>query len=395
MVYALTVLAKRALKKHNPRIIAITGSVGKTTTKDIIYYSLKDLTDVRASKKSFNSDIGVPLSIFGLNNPYVSPKQWMIVFKNALRQLRGETFPSVLVLEVGAGSPGDISGIAPWLRPDISVFTQLSRDPVHLEFFDSPEDVYQEKKSLAVHTKESGVVLYNGKDPILERLLNEEGIHTDTFNVEERTDTLRSDGIEVSIEGDSVLLKGITGKHFGNMVSIVRKISQYLGYSTAEMFESLEKNFTPTRGRGRLIRGINNAILIDDAYNASPVAVRASLKSFEEFKALKKKIFVFGDMMELGNIEGQAHREVTEYLSFIDMLITVGQRAQQTHDAVPDDIEARHFNTSDEAGKYLKDILQEGDAVLFKGSRHAIKMERAIVQVALPEEREKLVQDYL
>jgi UDP-N-acetylmuramoyl-tripeptide--D-alanyl-D-alanine ligase len=395
LVFFLTLMARVALWKHKPTIIAITGSVGKTTTKDILYCALRDVVDVRASSKSYNSDIGVPLSVFGLDNPYTSLWKWFHVYTQAIAQIISPNFPKVLDLEVGIGAPGDMTNITKWMSPDISIFTQLSPDPVHLEFFDSREDIYQEKKTLATATKQSGVVIYNGSDSILERVLNDVVQQKVAFTLPPFV-RMSKEGTHITIDTHEVLLRDVVAFHFRNAVSISYEVSKTLDVEITEVLASLEKNYQPTPGRARLIKGINETIIIDDAYNASPVAVRASLSSFEKFHTEGRKIFVFGDMMELGDIEDEAHKDIANYINFLDELITVGPRALLTHKASEDkNISAKHFDTSDEAGAYLKKSIHKNDAILFKASRHSIQMERAIVQIALPEEKDKLVQDYL
>lgn len=395
LVALLTLMSRIALAKHKPQIIAITGSVGKTTTKDILYYALTDVVDVRASSKSYNSDIGVPLSVFGLDNPYTSLGKWMAVYASAIKQIFSKDFPDVLVLEVGIGAPGDMLVITKWLTPDISIFTQLSPDPVHLEFFNSREDIYSEKKTLATATRQDGVVIYNGDDLILERVLGDIQQQKVAFQIPSLV-RMSPEGTHITIDGSDVVLKGALAFHLRNAVSIVYEVAKIIGVEVSNVWASLENNFIATQGRAQLIHGINDSIIIDDAYNASPVAVRASLSSFEKLNTEGRKIFVFGDMMELGDIEESAHREIAQYINFVDELITVGPRAWWTHDeAQQKDVATKHFDTSDQAGEYLKKHLQTGDAVLFKASRHSIKMERAIVQIALPDERDKLVQDYL
>ncbi len=388
--------AKQMLNKHSPIVIAITGSVGKTTTKDILYAGLVGITDVRAAKKSFNSEIGVPLAIMDLSNPGLHPIRWIKTLILGVKQvIFDKDFPELLVLEVGAGAPGDIEGIAQWICPDISVFTALAKTPVHIEFFDSKEQLYAEKKSLAEYTKEEGLVLYNGDDEILESVLKDISHRKERFVIDGEV-TFNKEGTQLKNGEYEVVLSEVLGSQMMYPVTALIKIYKELGIEITDGLQSLSDNYVPTPGRARIIQGIDNTLLIDDAYNASPVAVKKALEVFEQFEAEGRKIFVFGDMMELGEHAEQAHVDVALQSTYVHELITVGKLSLDTYTrAIQLGIAAMHFETSVEAGEYLAKNHERGDSILFKSSRHSIKMEQAIVQMALPEEREKLVQEYL
>jgi len=153
------------LKKYKPKIVAVTGSVGKTSTKDAIFTVMSAKFFVRKSEKSFNSEIGVPLTILGCSNAWNNPILWvkniiegfmLIVLKNH--------YPKWLVLEVGADRPGDIESIAKWLKPDVVVLTALPDVPVHIEYFDSLEEIIKEKEYLLGALKEDGILILNNDD---------------------------------------------------------------------------------------------------------------------------------------------------------------------------------------------------------------------------------------
>jgi UDP-N-acetylmuramoyl-tripeptide--D-alanyl-D-alanine ligase len=153
------------LRVYKPRIVAITGSVGKTSTKDAIYSVLAPHVFVRKSEKSFNSEIGIPLTILGRPNAWNNPFGWLENLIDGLVLIVWRTkYPEWLVLEVGADRPGDISSVAKWLRADIVVITRLPDVPVHVEFFDSPEDVIREKASLLRALKPDGTFVANADD---------------------------------------------------------------------------------------------------------------------------------------------------------------------------------------------------------------------------------------
>lgn len=389
--------ASLIIKRHKPMIIAITGSVGKTTTKDILYAGLQDHFNTRTAQKSFNSDIGVPLSIMDLQNPSTSLLQWLVVLTRGVWIIiSGKEYPELLILEVGAGAPNDVRKIAKWLKPDISVFTKLAETPVHIEFFESKEQLYNEKKTLATYTKPEGLVLYNGDSKRLAELLKDISQRTKTFSLPDSI-SFNTSGTGFVYEGKPVTLPEVLGFQMVYPVMALIEIYKELGVDVSVGLETLQENYEPTPGRARLIQGIDKTTIIDDAYNASPVAVKAALEVLGKLETNNRKVFVFGDMMELGDHAIEEHILVAKLAeSVVDEVITVGELSKET-DNYLENTETKniHFDTSVEAGEYLVDSHMEGDVILFKASRHAIKMEQAIVQMALPEEHGKLVQEYL
>src|SRR3990167_534158 len=164
IIFILTWEARLVLARYRPEIIAVTGSVGKTTTKDAIYAVLSGSLYVRKSEKSFNSELGVPLAILGCENAWRSPVGWARNIFSGVGLLFGRDYPKWLVLEVGADRPGDIRRIARWLRPQIAVVTGVPEIPVHVEYFDSPEDLAREKRVLAEYIRPGGKLVLNGDD---------------------------------------------------------------------------------------------------------------------------------------------------------------------------------------------------------------------------------------
>ena len=173
LVWILTLESRLILNKYKPFIVAVTGSVGKTSTKDAIYDVLKGegvCTDqkicfVRKSDKSMNSDIGLPLTVIGVPNAWHSLSGWLNNISAGARLIfKRSEYPDCLVLEVGADHPNDIKKVAHWLRPDIAVITKISRTPVHVEFFKSPEEVFEEKAALAEAVKSGGTFILFADD---------------------------------------------------------------------------------------------------------------------------------------------------------------------------------------------------------------------------------------
>ena len=185
IVYILTWEAMRVLKKWKPTIILVSGSVGKTTTKDAIYHVLHAGASVRKSEKSYNSEIGVPLTILGLPNAWSNPIRWLENIWRGYRMLFTEKkYPTTLVLEVGSDHPGDIADLMKWLRPDISIVTSLPEVPVHVENFQSPEDVRREDSLVVDALSADGVYVANLDDTLSRALIKsaeERNIRTVTY----------------------------------------------------------------------------------------------------------------------------------------------------------------------------------------------------------------------
>src|SRR6185437_9248398 len=151
IITLLTLEAQAVIKRYKPRIVAVTGSVGKTSAKDAIYEVLVATSGarVRKSQKSFNSELGLPLTILGRPNAWNNPLGWLQnLFDGLLLIIRHSPYPEWLVLEVGADRPGDIKSVATWLPVEVAVITRLPEVPVHVEFFSSPEEVVEEKAAL-------------------------------------------------------------------------------------------------------------------------------------------------------------------------------------------------------------------------------------------------------
>ena len=203
LVSILTLIAKGILKRHDPTVIAITGSVGKTSTKDAIYEVLRREGSVRRSEKSFNSELGVPLSIIGAKNAWGSVFGWLSVIMHGLGQLlmaKGK-FPKTLVLEVGADRPGDISTIAKWLKPHVVVITRLPDVPVHIEFFPTVESLIEEKISLAKNARKDATLVLNVDDPHIRAAKEKLPFKSVTFGTGGQHTTLVASNVQVLAAG--------------------------------------------------------------------------------------------------------------------------------------------------------------------------------------------------
>jgi UDP-N-acetylmuramoyl-tripeptide--D-alanyl-D-alanine ligase len=390
--------ARAVLKKYKPTVVAITGSVGKTSAKDAIYTVLASTsTYVRKSQKSFNSEIGVPLTVLGCENGWNDPFLWLenifhglelIFFKNK--------YPECLVLEIGADHPGDIKRTTKWVKPDVVVVTKVSMIPVHVEFFPSRADLLREKSFLAQAVKKGGTLVLSEDDEDVKNMasLVPAGIdpkvitfgfrHSAAVNAsnesimyEDKEGVKTPHGISFTLNngGESIPLhtEAVLGTPHVYPFLAAAAVGISRGMKLADIAKALEKN-VPPKGRMNLLPGINGSVLIDDTYNASPDAVHEALVTLSKLETTGKKIAVLGDMMELGKFSTDEHKKVGEFARKVaTTVVTVGQRTKAMNaDA--------SFNTSMEAAEYVKGIVGRGDVVLVKGSQ-SMRMERVVKAV--------------
>ncbi|HUO55972.1 MAG TPA: UDP-N-acetylmuramoyl-tripeptide--D-alanyl-D-alanine ligase [Candidatus Paceibacterota bacterium] len=413
VVTILTGEARVTLARTKPKIIAITGSVGKTTTKDAIFAAISGQLHVRKSNKSFNSEIGVPLAVLGLENGWSDPLKWIMnIVRGFLLIFFPDNYPRWLVLEVGADRPGDIETIARWLRPDIAVITAVPEVPVHVEFFDSPEAVLREKRQLAEHLKPGGKLLINGDDPRLSDLKSDFRGTTTTYGMEENNDFYASHE-EITYDDDGPSGMRFRIDHAGSSVPISIKGSlgapriyaalaalscaSMLGIDLVSASEALSKWPAPA-GRMHLLKGVRNSVVIDDTYNSSPAAALAALDTLKSVRTKGRKIAILGDMLELGKYANDAHKQVGERAAqCADMLITVGFRARLMAEAALDagmnqeNVRSYEQGESERAGLELEREIKTHDIILAKGSQ-SIRMEKAVASlIAEPKKAAELL----
>ncbi|MBY0473389.1 hypothetical protein K2Q00_03905 [Patescibacteria group bacterium] len=407
IVSLLTLEARLIVRKYKPHIVAITGSVGKTSTKDAIYAVLAQSYHVRKSDKSFNSEIGLPLTILGVPNAWNNPLHWIQNLIDGLFLiLSNATYPKWLVLEVGADRPGDISSLAAWLPVDIAVITRLPEVPVHVEFFDSPEAVVQEKASLINALSSAGTVIIYADDArkdVLVKKAEKHGAKIVTFGLSHSADVHASEFSLLRESGDGPPAGGwpvgvagkITIEHTNIPVSIVGTVGSHMmlpavaaaavghvvGVDSHAIAHGIS-TYEPPRGRMHLIEGIKDTLVIDDTYNSSPAAAQAAIDALNLVAPKGRRIAMLGDMLELGRHSVEEHRKLGAYAAGkVDILCTVGFRARGIADGALDngfaDGNIFQYEDADKAGDEIAEMLQPGDCVLVKGSQ-SIRMEKTV-----------------
>ena len=377
----------------------VTGSVGKTSTKDAAAAALSQKFNLRKSEKSYNSDFGVPFTVIGVANPWVSPAAWINVFIHAF-QIRfiSKNYPELLVLEVGADSPGDLAKILKITKPDVVVVTLLPEVPVHVEAYATPYAVRDEEFSPAIALPADAPLIISADDKFavsrsekIDKDVCTYGVSSDA-NVRILDVRIWHGATEHEILGMQAMLEVDGKKHaikvnkaigrsqlYAPAAAVALALTQKL--TVEEALTGLE-SYLPPPGRGRIFSGKKDTLLIDDTYNSSPTAVEEILKSLELIPGKRRKVVVLGDMLELGRYSIAEHAHIGHLAKEVsDVLVTVGHRAKGISDAALADgmteNTVTHFDTSVEAAVHVEGLLKEGDVVLVKGSQ-GIRMERIV-----------------
>jgi len=408
---ALRVMAVLVLKKYNPKIISITGSVGKTSTKEAVFTVMASKFRVRGNDKNYNNEIGLPLTIIGVESGESSLIGWIIVFLKWLWiMLAPIEYPEILVLEMGADRPGDIKYLTSFIKSNAAVITDFSSS--HVEFFKNVEGVAKEKSVLVKELDEKGLAVLNVDNPYVAKLVDQLKCNVTTFGFSEEAE-MRATDISFSYTGDEQDLKGLSFKlnYKGSTIpvrlnNVLAKHQIYsalaaaaigvgFGINLVEVGAALE-NFSLPYGRMNLFGGIKNTNIIDDTYNSSPTSALAALDALGEIAA-ERRIAVMGDMLELGEETEEKHRAVGKkfLVSKGDIFFAVGQRMK----FAGEELEKNKFSKNNlfyfasplEAGKKLQEIIQAGDLILVKGSQ-GMRMEKVVEEImAEPLEAEKLL----
>ncbi|HSR89469.1 MAG TPA: UDP-N-acetylmuramoyl-tripeptide--D-alanyl-D-alanine ligase [Candidatus Udaeobacter sp.] len=414
--YWLRFFSKKILNKYKPDVVGITGSIGKTSSKEAIAAVLEKKFTVRRSVKNYNNEIGLPLTIIGIDkSPGRSIFGWLAVFMKAKRLIfqREKNYPEILVLEMGADKPGDIEYLTELAPCKVGVLTFISH--AHTEFFKTIKKIAQEKRIIISHLKQDGFAVLNFDNDLVMQNAGATKAETITYGLKEGADLRATDinilkdeqtgwplglNFKVLYKGSvvPVFLPGVIAKPAISAALAGLAVGVIFGINLVEGAQALS-SLEGLPGRMRLLPGIKKTLIIDDSYASSPEAAKSSIETLGQFvvKEGAERYVVLGDMLELGPETENAHREVGFKVAEmgIDYLITVGEAAKYIAQAAQEAGLAEHriasFASSGEAGKFLQEKLKEGDVALIKGSQ-GLRMERAVKEVmAEPLLAEKLL----
>ncbi len=400
----LRLCAILVLKKYKPSIIGITGSVGKTSAKEATYAILKNHFNVRRNIKNYNNELGVPLTILGIETS-TSFVYWLgNLLKIFALLVFPMPYPKILILEVGVDKPGDMKYITDFVLFDIGIITAIG--PAHIEFFGSLEAIAKEKGNLIKSLPKDGFAILNNDDDLVLGQKEKTKAKVLTFgfqgesdikaNVEKENGTILGLSFKMSYQGSfvPVRLPGTLGKHQIYAALAGAGVGIALGLNLIEIAEGL-KEFPSLPGRMKLLAGIKGSLIIDDTYNSSPVASFAALEVLSKLPA-PRKIAVLGDMLELGEFSEENHRKVGEKAGkIVNLLVTVGPASKILADAaikkglIKADVFS--FDTADEAKLKVQELIRPGDLILVKGSQ-GMRMEKVVKEImAEPEKAKELL----
>ena len=351
-VNAVKIIAEYCRNKIHIPVIGITGSVGKTSTREMIAAALSSSRSVFATPGNKNSQLGTPVTLCGFDD-------------NA----------EVAVLEMGISLPGEMSRLSEMVRPDIAVFTNIGI--THIENLGSREGILSEKMHILDHMCPGSAVFINDDNDMLHNAAFPEELHVFRYALNHNCDAYAEDISESDghisftavINGKKVpVILGIPGRHHIYNALAALAVCDYYGLDIVLAADKL-KSFKGYSHRGQIFHN-KGITIIDDTYNAAPDSMKAAIDILSSMSCKGRRIAVLADMKELGSNEVEEHKSVGRYIADkgnIDLLLTYGPLAENMSDGtgISDFI---NFSTSDQLEKELYKILKQGDAVLFKGS---------------------------
>ena len=407
----LSDLARRVINKYHPQIVGVTGSYGKTSTKEAIDAVLSEVYEVRSSTASFNNELGVPFTVLGVPGGTTSGTARVFkAFWNGVVLLATRApYPTVLVLEMGADRPGDIArllGLAP-----LTVGVLTSVGPTHLQRFGSIENVFTEKSQLATELSDRGWAILNGDDGRVRSLGDVAPVRIVSYGFQSGVAVRCVDaapsrseagewGMLLNIEfvnhAERVFVPGVTGRHSAYAALAAFSVGIAYHLDLVEIADGLKK-YQPPPGRMRVLPGVKRTVLIDDTYNSSPDACIAAVDALREFPVEGKRYALLGDMADLGIATEQGHRAVGKEIADeqIDVFIGVGEAMRKAADEARaqgmDTDRVFSFDDPFSAARFVKERMKQGDTVLLKGSQLS-RMEKAVKELmAEPERAEELL----
>jgi UDP-N-acetylmuramoyl-tripeptide--D-alanyl-D-alanine ligase len=358
---ALQDLSRYARNRTDATIIAITGSVGKTSTKEALKLAFSSLGPTMANKGGLNNHLGLPLSLARL------PKE-----------------TKYGIFEMGMNHPGELSELTDIARPHIAIITNV--EEVHKEFFSSIEEIAKAKAEIFKGLEPNGTAIVNRDShcfDILQQTAQQDkaqivtyGAHIDS-DIRLRNITICDNNCNVKASiNDSVVNYSLNtpARHLAfNSLAVLASIKA-LNLDMKKASQSLS-NFTSLQGRGeqqKIVLENGSFLLIDESYNASPVAVRAALEVLNKspLKSKGRRIFIFGDMGELGCDSAKFHANLAQDVleNEVDLVYSCGPLAQKLSDALPPHLRGLHKNDSGELAQEIGEHIQPNDIVLVKGS---------------------------
>lgn len=355
---ALQQLAQAYLNEVGPKVVAVTGSNGKTTTKDMIESVLKPHFKVKKTQGNYNNEIGLPLTILELDHD-----------------------TEISILEMGMSGFHQIELLSNLTHPDVAVITNIGES--HMQDLGSREGIAQAKFEITTGLKSDGLFIFDGDEPLLAPHVNTlKDVEVISVGLQSENkyvchlDEIASEGISFTLNTEEYHLP-ILGKHNMTNAAMAIAVGKHLGLT----YDMIRRNIAQVKLTGMRMEQHSlpqGGLVINDAYNASPTSMRAAIDTLGAMEG--RKILVLGDVLELGDNSADMHATVGAYLEgkAIDILYTFGTQAANIHRASQRYVQnAQHFEDKSALIQQLKQQVQSGDKVLVKGSR-GMKLEEAV-----------------
>jgi UDP-N-acetylmuramoyl-tripeptide--D-alanyl-D-alanine ligase len=366
---ALHVLAREARRRWGKKVVAITGSTGKTTTKEMVSTLLAARYRVLKSPGNFNNDYGLPLTLLGLENRH-----------------------DVAVVELAMSAAGEIARLARVAEPEVGVVTNVG--PVHLQYFKSVDDIALAKRELIENlTNPYGptVAVLNHDDPRVKKFADGYRGRAVTFGRHEGADFVASEILPAG-EGTTFRVKGpslnamfhvnLPGEHHVENATAAIAVSSLFEIPAEQMVTALH-SFKNLPGRSEILTLPGEITVLNDCYNSNPRAMEKMLDTLAAWKQARRRILVAGEMLELGPASAEWHRSIGQkcLASGVDWIVAVQGEARfflegaRERGFAPSHL--RFFETAQEAAEFCRSLVREGDVVLVKGSRD-VRLEAVI-----------------
>ena len=357
--HMLCAIASYYRQKFDLTLIALTGSVGKTTTKEFCANVCDQKDETVRTDKNYNNDIGMPFTLFKLNNS-----------------------TRYAVVEMGMSNFGEIELLSKSAKPDIAIITNVGT--AHIEFLKSRDGILKAKTEIFEGLKEDGIAILNGDDDKLITLKGKLKQKTIFIGIENSDCDITATNIQQKEDGISFMISD--KKFFIPILGIHNVYNALCAYVLGKMFDmtddEIQKGYLSYKSDGirQTIIKKSSYTIINDCYNANPQSAKSSLDVLKSLDA-KRKIAVLGDMKELGDKSEELHMEVGKYAvqCGADVVIALGEEARNIINgakiSATNDMEFFHYDTTDEIVEHIKNTYKEGDLYLIKGS-HSMHMDK-------------------
>ncbi|MHB8871405.1 MAG: UDP-N-acetylmuramoyl-tripeptide--D-alanyl-D-alanine ligase [Candidatus Doudnabacteria bacterium] len=393
--------SKTILHKYKPEIVAVTGSVGKTSAKEAIFSVLRAKYPkqgiVRKNNKNYNNEFGLSFTIIGVDSPKRNPFKWIFVFLKAFILSRFFShYPKVLILELGIDRPGDMDVLTEIIKPHIAVLTTIGVS--HLQNFKNENQIFEEKRKIFKHLSVNDYAILNQDDAKVRTAVSGLKSKVLTYGFDSSSD-LWIDGYNPIYEKGGIYGSSFTLKYLGEKEDIflpntigIQHVSAAVAAAAVGIAQGMDlsqisaalRYYKPEPGRMGILPGEYGTVILDDTYNAAPLSMHAALRELASFPA-SHKVAVLGDMLELGPESEQAHINIANEIKELqlDSVILVGPEMHLAYEHLKKsgfNETTQWFKSSVLAIQASRKLLAGNTVMLIKGSR-GMHMDRVVREV--------------